>query len=185
MTVRTLAAVSLLLFSSLAWAQSEPPQTPPPTAGQTQSGAGSVRGSTPQSGAQTGSETQKPSASGCPGAGDMQTDVAQMQKNLEELRTAVNKMDDGPARDASLANVKMWEGLVGHMKKMSDTMAGGGCGHMMHQPGMSGAMAERPRGARRSPKGPMGSSKTTQPADEGKRTPPRSEPRESASPVEP
>ena len=98
--MKLLAAI--IIVSALAFAQSTPPQTPP-------SGAESKG---------TSSQTKAPPTT--PDRSNAQTtvpaDIKEVRRNLEALKTAVNKMDEGPEHDMAEQNVKFLESLVSYLE---------------------------------------------------------------------
>jgi TolA-binding protein len=92
--------ILLFLASTLAWAQSTPAQSAPPSQG---TSAGSTRAA-PATPDRANSETTVPA------------DIKEVRRNLEALKTAVGKMDDGPAHDAAEQNVKFLESLVSYLE---------------------------------------------------------------------
>jgi TolA-binding protein len=93
-----------LAFSSFAISQSTPPQTPPPGS-ESSSGAGQTKSTAPPT---------------TPDRANAQTtvpaDIKEVRRNLEALKTAVNKMDEGPEHDVAEQNVKFLESLVSYLE---------------------------------------------------------------------
>jgi hypothetical protein len=103
--------VLILLFvaSTLAFAQSTPAQSPPPSQG---SSPGSTKAA-PATPDRTNSQTTVPA------------DSKEVRRNLEALKTAVGKMDEGPAHDAAEQNVKFLESLVSYLEHEKNMPASG------------------------------------------------------------
>jgi TolA-binding protein len=95
---------AIILLSSVAFAQSTSSQTPP--------------SSTP---AQTGTASAPAKATPTtPDRANAQTsvsaDIKEVRRNLEALKTAVSKMDEGPEHDMAEQNVKVLESLVSYLE---------------------------------------------------------------------
>lgn len=96
-----------LVFSSLAISQStaQSPASPQSTPSGTQSGSGAG---------------QKKAPPTTPDRANAQTtvpaDIKEVRRNLEALKTAVNKMDEGPEHDMAEQNVKFLESLVSYLE---------------------------------------------------------------------
>jgi hypothetical protein len=119
----------LVVVSAIAFAQSSPPQSTSPGVQPGNSvGAAKPAPSTPD---RSNAQTTVPA------------DIKEVRRNLEALKTAVGKMDDGPAHDAAEQNVKFLDSLVSYLE---------------HQDAMrQGGMSQRPRSRRTQPmQGPQG-----------------------------
>lgn len=113
--------ITLVVLAGLSAAQSTPPQTPPAGA-QSSSSAGSTQsGST----GATKAPTTPDRASDKPAA---PATITEVRRNLEALKTAVAKMDEGPAHDAAEQNVKFLESLVSYLEHEKGTTAGASTG---------------------------------------------------------
>lgn len=110
---RLLAAV--ILFSSLALAQSSTPQTPPPGA-QQNTGAGAAQaqpgpGMRPRMGSMRAHMEQQ-----------MQAQIEQMQKLLDQLKSDSAAIQDPAGKKVADDNVALWQAVVDHMKQMGTMM---------------------------------------------------------------
>ena len=110
--------VLLLLASSLAFSQSTPAQSTPPST--------PAQSAPPSQGTSPGSTKASPAT---PDRSNAQTtvpaDIKEVRRNLEALKTAVAKMDEGPAHDAAEQNVKFLESLVSYLEHEKNMPASG------------------------------------------------------------
>ena len=105
--MRVLTAIIIVLVASVTFSQSTPPQTPAPGA-QVESGAGQVKAA-PTTPDRTNAQTTVPA------------DIKEVRRNLEALKTAVSKMDEGAAHDMAEQNVKCLESLVSYLEHENTT----------------------------------------------------------------
>ena len=96
--------ILLLVSSTLAFTQSTPPPTPAQSAPQSQGTSPGSKKASPATPDRANSETTVPA------------DIHEVRRNLEALKTAVAKMDEGPAHDAAEQNVKFLESLVSYLE---------------------------------------------------------------------
>jgi hypothetical protein len=124
------------MVASLAFGQSTPPQTLPPGA-QAESGSGQVKAA-PATPDRANAQTTVPA------------DIKEVRRNLEALKTAVAKMDEGPAHDAAEQNVKFLESLVSYLEHENSARSGRSSGSrsMRTQPNTgapTGVAGENPK----------------------------------------
>ena len=92
---------ALILFSTVALAQSSSTQ---PSSTGAQSSATHTAKPAPTTPDRANAQTSVPA------------DITEVRRNLEALKSAVNKMDEGPAHDAAEQNVKFLESLVSYLE---------------------------------------------------------------------
>jgi TolA-binding protein len=108
--MKLLAAI--IVFSAVAFAQSTSSQTPP-SATPAQSGSASAPAKAmPTTPDRANAQTSVPA------------DIKEVRRNLEALKTAVNKMDEGPEHDMAEQNVKFLESLVSYLEHENAAKSG-------------------------------------------------------------
>lgn len=117
----------MLTLTSLAWAQSAPPQAPPPP---------------PAKGAEHHHQMADMHKQHMAG---MKADVDKMKASLDELKANVATIGDPAEKARWQTNVDMWTVMVGHMEQMSKHMDEMGPGKgLMHHHGEMGGPATPP-----------------------------------------
>jgi len=136
----------VLMFSltSLAWAQSAPPQAPPSST----SGAQATSGGP---GSQMGAERRpKMMEMHKQHMQAMKADLEKVKASLDQMKANLTKISDPAEKERWQVNVDMWQVMVGHMEQMMkhmESMGPGGAGmgpDMMHHKGMGGPPSPPP-----------------------------------------
>ena len=100
--MRVLAAV--ILLSALVFAQSSANQPPSSQSSASGTQSGAPAKAAPTTPDRANNETSVPA------------DIREVRRNLEALKTAVAKMDEGPEHDMAEQNVKFLESLVSYLE---------------------------------------------------------------------
>ena len=124
--------VAVIVFSALAFAQSS--TNPPPAPAQTGSAAAPAKAA-PTTPDRANNQTSVPA------------DIREVRRNLEALKTAVAKMDEGPEHDMAEQNVKFLESLVSYLEheKSATSSTPKSRGSQANLGAPSGVAGENPR----------------------------------------
>jgi TolA-binding protein len=103
---------AIILLSSVAFAQSTSTQTPPSSTPAQTGTASAPAKATPTTPDRANAQTSVPA------------DIKEVRRNLEALKTAVSKMDEGPEHDMAEQNVKFLESLVSYLEHENASRSG-------------------------------------------------------------
>jgi hypothetical protein len=133
MNRNSLLLAVMLTLTSLAWAQSAPPQTPPPA------GGSGLRDQMSVEHRHKMMEMDKQHTEA------MKADLDKMKASLDQLKANVDKINEPAEKARWQTNVDMWGVMVGHMEQMLKHMESMEPGKgTMHHGGMGGPPSPPP-----------------------------------------